>query len=117
MGILKLLIFSLFAIIIYSCGGGGSNEKSSNSSIIKLEWTPPSIRTNGAYLSINNLRGYRIYHGLSSESLELIVDIEDSSVTEYEVELYNKGTHYFALTAYDTNNLESNYSQLVEKAM
>ena len=118
MNILNVFIASIITVLLTSCGGGGGGgdgSKTANGLTVKLEWVPPSTRTNGAYLPVSNLRGYRIYHGSSSESLELILDIEDSSVTDYEVTLEDPGVHYFAVTAYDTNDLESAYSQILEK--
>jgi hypothetical protein len=57
----------------------------------------------------DDLAGYKIYYGTSSGNYSSSVDVGDT--TEYTVAGLNDGvTYYFAATAYDTSDNESDYS-------
>lgn len=59
-----------------------------------------------------NLVGYRIYHGVASRDYVNITDV--GNVTNATISGLNPGTTYFfAVTAYDTSNLESYFSDEV----
>jgi fibronectin type 3 domain-containing protein len=60
----------------------------------------------------SDLAGYRIYHGTSSGNYDINIDI--GNPTTYTVSGLIEGeTYYLALTAYDTSNNESGYSNEV----
>jgi hypothetical protein len=80
-----------------------------------LSWVAPSSRTDGSSLSLSEIAGYRLYMGTAANNLEAIVDLEDSSLTNYVVENLQTGTYYFALTAYDTSGNESELSNVEVK--
>lgn len=80
-----------------------------------LEWLAPSTRTDGDYLPMSELAGYRIYMGTSSDDLAPIVDLNDEGLTRYTVDNLAAGSYFFAVSAYDADGMESGLSQIVEK--
>jgi len=61
----------------------------------------------------SDLAGYRIYYGIASRSYDNVIDVgntETCTVTS----LIPGVTYYFAATAYNTSELESEYSNEIE---
>jgi hypothetical protein len=73
---------------------------------VTLSWTP-NIES--------DLAGYKVYHGTTSRIYGTAVDI--GKQTSYVVTGLGLGTHYFALTAYDTSGAESGFSNEVSKVL
>lgn len=76
---------------------------------LSFAWTPNSDIT---------LKGYKIYYGTASRSYTKSVDVGnpatiDGKVTYTVTGLPDSTTLYFAATAYDTDNFESDYSDEV----
>jgi len=67
-----------------------------------LQWNPNSE---------SDLVGYKVYVGSVSTNYDQNIDVKN--VTTYKVEDLVPGVYYFAVTAYDTANLESDYSNEV----
>ncbi len=60
----------------------------------------------------SNLAGYKFYSGLSSRDYNVVVDVGNQN--EYTVSNLNSGiTYYFAVTAYNTLDMESDFSNEV----
>jgi len=81
------------------------NRESGQSGSVTLSWAAPTTRTDGSPLT--NLAGYKIYHGRISGIYDYQIDIDSPGVLTYVVENLVSGDWYFALTAYDTEGLES----------
>ncbi len=81
-----------------------------------LTWQPPSEREDGTPLW-GALAGYRIYWGTTPGSYPNSVTINNPGVTTYMVEGLTPNTYYFVATAFDTNNLESGYSNIGTKTV
>jgi hypothetical protein len=79
-----------------------------------LRWTPPTQRTDGTPLT--SISGYRLYYGRNASNLEQVVNL-GSSVTEYQVNNLEQGTWYFAITASDSDGVESGLSGMVSKTI
>jgi hypothetical protein len=73
-----------------------------------LEWTMPTTQTNGSTLA--DLAGYRIHYGKSAAALDQTVEIRNPSVSRYVIEGLKSGTYYFAVTAFNARNHESERS-------
>jgi hypothetical protein len=73
-----------------------------------LEWTMPTTQTNGEQLA--DLAGYRIHYGKSAQTLDQTISIKNASISTYVVEGLAPGTYYFAVTAFNSRNLESERS-------
>ncbi|MCG7928300.1 MAG: hypothetical protein JAY67_22505, partial [Candidatus Thiodiazotropha taylori] len=74
-------------------------------------------RTDGSFLDLSELAGFKIYSGPSSNNLELIADIEDGHATSYDISSMEPGSYFFGIVAYDTNGLNSPISERIEKTV
>ncbi len=79
-----------------------------------LRWQAPTQNEDGS--PITDLAGYVIYWGSSSRVYIGSHTIDSPTVTEWEVTVA-PGTYYFAMTAYDSDNNESDYSNEVLKVI
>jgi hypothetical protein len=102
----------------------GSGVSASNDSVLPsysgstsnttiLSWTPPTERTDDSALT--NLAGFRIYYGKSLNVMTRIIDVRNPGQTSQFIDGLDKGTWYFAVTAYTTDGLESDMSALGAK--
>lgn len=60
-----------------------------------------------------SVRGYRVYSGRQSRVYDTVLDVSNRTLIEISA---TPGTTYFAVTAYDTDNLESDFSEEVSYA-
>ncbi|MCG7898729.1 MAG: hypothetical protein JAY99_04710 [Candidatus Thiodiazotropha lotti] len=107
-----------------ACGGGGGGGDDDNTPVNpsdnqaqELSWVAPSTRTDGSFLDLSELAGFKIYSGPSSNNLELIADIEDSHSTSYDLSSMTPGSYFFGVVAYDTDGLNSPISDRIEKTI
>ncbi|VAW90374.1 hypothetical protein MNBD_GAMMA18-1589, partial [hydrothermal vent metagenome] len=77
----------------------------------------PSTRTDQTALLLSEIAGYRIYHGDSSNSLNVVKTITNSSTTQHMLNALQPGTHYVAITTYDTYGTESEKSAVQSKVI
>lgn len=75
-----------------------------NAGEARVSWTAPTERTDGS--SLDNLAGYRVLWGTSPRGYTQSAVVMHPT-TEYAVTDLPEGTHYFAVTAFDANDLES----------
>jgi hypothetical protein len=80
-----------------------------------VSWTPPTQRTDGSALT--NLAGYKVFYGKNSSSFTHVVDIKNAGQTSHFVENLDSGTWYFAVSAYDSDGLESAKSATASKTI
>jgi len=99
---------SPFTITVESALGSGWAD---------LIWDIPTTRIDGTDLPADEIAGYRIWSGTSSDNLQVVGKVTDSSVTNYTVTDLSAGTYYFAVTAYDINDVESEFSVIVSKTI
>ncbi len=138
---LSFFLVLLLSFLLTGCGGGdnidmgdgtgGGKGGSGGDVVATLSWQPPTENTDDTPLT--DLSGYRLYIGDSPSSLEPAMDIpaKDSQgrkVTEFRItsgdvfsasERFQRNngnvTVYFALTAYNSLNIESGLSEVVSK--
>lgn len=84
------------------------NRESGELGSATLSWAAPTTRTDGSALT--NLSGFKIYYGRMSGTYDYTVDITSPGVLTYVVEGLVAGEWFFALSAYDSDDLESNHS-------
>jgi rhamnogalacturonan endolyase len=60
-----------------------------------------------------DLAGYRLYRGKSPDSLSLLSDVGTAN-SYLDTDVTNDSTYYYAVVAYDTDNNESVYSDIVQ---
>ncbi|MEW5757424.1 MAG: fibronectin type III domain-containing protein [Pseudomonadota bacterium] len=96
-----------------SGAGGGTGINISKSSAT-LSWSAPLTDETGAPLNLYQLGGYKVYLGNSADSMTPVVDLADPTAMEYTVTGLSNGTYYMAVTAYDTDMVESALSAVIE---
>ena len=94
-----------FAVAVTQTGGGSAT----------LSWMPPQQNTDGTPLV--NLAGYHVYYGTNASSLSQSVKITNPSISTYVVSDLSSGTWYFSVKAYNTKNVESDFSAKVSKTI
>jgi hypothetical protein len=80
-----------------------------------LAWQPPTTNTNGT--PITDLAGYKIHYGTASGNYTQVVSVDNGGLSRYVVENLPKGTYYFALSAYNSQGVESALSGEVTQAV
>jgi hypothetical protein len=80
-----------------------------------LNWSMPTQNTDGSPLT--NLAGYRIYHGTSATALNDVSTVTDTGATSYQYTALASGTHYFAISAYNSAGAESALSSVGSKTI
>jgi Putative Ig domain len=94
-----------FAINVTSSAGTGTAS---------LSWSAPTQNTDGTTLT--NLGGYKIYHGTSASALNDVRTVAANSAS-YQFTALASGTHYFAISAYNTDGVESSLSAVGSKTI
>ena len=87
------------------------NRESGQTGSATLSWAAPTARTDGSPLT--NLAGYTVFYGRMSGIYDYQIDINNPGILTYVVENLVSGDWYFALTAYDSQGLESDRSHEV----
>ena len=100
-----------------TCSGADGNALASvNVEVLDktLRWQAPTQNDDGSPLG--GLGGYVVYWGTESGSYSASHKIEDASVTEWKAEIAS-GSYFFALTAFDRQGNESDYSNEIRKSI
>lgn len=84
------------------------NRESHGTSSTTLSWDAPNERTDGTALT--DLAGYTIHYGRMPGVYDYQIDVDTPGVMTYVVEDLVPGDWYFALTAYDSSGLVSEFS-------
>ena len=81
---------------------------------VSLTWTPPTQNDDGTPLT--DLAGYTIYYGAADGGpYPTAILVVDELATAYTVTGLVEGTYYFVMTAYNSENLESIWSNQATK--
>ncbi|MFI0414119.1 MAG: putative Ig domain-containing protein [Candidatus Thiodiazotropha sp.] len=83
---------------------------------VSLAWVPPSTRTDGSVLDMSEIAGYKIYMGTTADNLQQVMDLADCTINDYVIDNLDVGDYYFAVTTYDTEGNESDYSNVAMKS-
>jgi hypothetical protein len=75
---------------------------------VTLNWIAPTENTDNSPLL--DLAGYKIYYGRSSGEYTHEIRIINAGLTTYVVDNLVAGTYYFAATAFNSANVESEFS-------
>jgi hypothetical protein len=114
--VLKKKIFSIFCIsliITVLAGCGGSSSQTSGTGSVSLAWDVPTTYVDGT--PATGMVGFKVYYGTASRTYTHIIDVKtDPSCT---VNYLAPGTYYFAITAYDSSGIESDYSNELSKTI
>ena len=140
--LISLLVFVVVLVGMAACGGGGSSkstvsrdtaltssqngtkpvtrqETTAGSEVltgsIDLEWIAPVARADGTPLQLSDIGGFHIYYGKNKGEYTKYVNVPDGTTQRLTLRDLPVGTYYLALTTYDVNGLESDYSPSVRK--
>jgi hypothetical protein len=81
--------------------------------VVTLSWIAPTENSDGSALM--DLAGYKIYKRKNSESFGLEIQIDNPSVTTFDVDQLSPATYYFAATAFNSMGVESSFSAEVTR--
>ncbi len=62
---------------------------------------------------LTDLTGYKIYWGMSPGDYPNSVTLDHPGIVTYVIENLTPGTYYLVATAFDSNGVESEYSEVV----
>ena len=105
-------------MLTLSACGSGSGEGVPR----QINWTPPTLNSNESLLT--DLSKYRLYYGPDENSLTAVLDIDSEGVTftshtfsaaeknTLASFLSGNATHVFSLTAVNSQNIESRFSNI-----
>jgi hypothetical protein len=82
---------------------------------VMLTWQPPTQNTDGSALA--NLAGYKIYWGKTQGNYTNSVTVSNPGLTSYVVDQLTTGTWFFTATAMNAQSIESDFSNVVSKAV
>jgi hypothetical protein len=86
------------------------------SGVATVTWTPPTENTDNSPLT--DLAGFKIYYGVDQNQLTETLVIEDPNATSWDIsELAENTTYYFAVTAFNSQGVESELSNIVSKTI
>lgn len=98
------LIYRTYQIVLLTILFVGLSVTVSFGYNVTLSWDPNTEP---------DLAGYKVYYGTSSRNYTETIDV--GNTTTYQITGLSEGTYYFAVTAYDTSNNESDFSEEVSK--
>lgn len=82
---------------------------------VTLSWTPPTTNADGS--TITDLAGYRIYYGRSTGALDQTIIIDNPGIIRWVVDNLAPTTWYFAMTSFNSTNVESARTGVVSRAV
>jgi hypothetical protein len=92
---------------------GNDGRDEALEAVERLSWSAPMTREDGSKLYPGEIRGYRIYYKKPNERKFRSIDINDGSLTSYQLGRFKAGIYEFSVTTLDTKGLESRRSQVV----
>jgi hypothetical protein len=114
---MKLLVCIAFLLSLSGCGGGSVSGSGSDVTVVDrgdgtalVSWFSPDQNTDGTPLT--NLAGYRIYYGNAPGDYDNTITI-DEGLSSYMIENLGESDWYFAMTAFNSVGIESDYSDEV----
>ncbi|VAW68279.1 hypothetical protein MNBD_GAMMA09-3536 [hydrothermal vent metagenome] len=118
----RALLLSFITLGVISCSSETSDDAISSKSglfanksgVATLNWLPPTENTDNSTLI--DLMEYKIYYGLSADSLTESIVINNAGLTELVIENLNTNIkYYFVITSVNSLNVESIRSNIVSK--
>lgn len=100
-----------------SDAGGGTDDDDppdnagNEPNVIKLSWTAPSSRENGAPISLSQIDSYALFYGDASGDYSDSIEITDDGTNKLELDFLEAGTYYVAMKVKDTDGLWSSHSE------
>jgi len=111
--IVLLGVLQLFGCGIEKDRGNSTPSPAAESGSVTLSWKAPETDASGS--TLNNLAGYKIYYGMSSNNYTRSIDV--GSLTNIVISNLSPGNWCFAVTAYNASGIESKYSNEMCKTL
>jgi len=123
----RLLIHIAVLFFLNGCAAevdtiGGSDPVSSAASVLPkgdgtalVSWEPPTENTDDSALT--DLAGYKIYYGTFPGEYEKSITINNPAVTSYLIENLGASDWFFVMTAFNSSQIESGYSEEMFKTI
>jgi len=87
-----------------------------NQGVATVSWVAPTLNEDGS--PINDLSGFKVYYGTSASDLSDYVVVNDAfQFTQEIADLEQNATYYFAVTAFNEQGVESEYSDVTSKVI
>jgi hypothetical protein len=80
-----------------------------------VSWEPPTENTDDSVLT--DLAGYKIYYGTFPGEYEKSITINNPAVTSYLIEDLGASDWFFVMTAFNSSQIESSYSEEMFKTV
>ncbi len=129
------IIFVLLArMLLTACGGGGGGVYSASGNIenggnagsplpspgeeittaTALTWGIPGQREDGSPIAVGEIDKYNIYYLNQDTGDSGVIEINDPQQTRYNLSGFESGDYAFAISATDTEGLNSRLSEVIE---
>jgi hypothetical protein len=97
--------------------GGGSGIGAPSDKSVTLSWSPPKRNSDGS--SLTDLAGYTLHYGTTSQDYTGSIEITRPMQTSYVINTstFPRGRYYFAISAYNTEQVSSSLSAEVSVAL
>lgn len=82
---------------------------------VTLSWNPPTQNADGSPL--NNLAGYKIRYGEAPGIYTTTIPLSNPGLASHFIEGLVPSTYYFVISSYNSQGIESNYSNEVSKTI
>jgi hypothetical protein len=77
---------------------------------VTLDWIPPSLNSDGT--SLTDLVAYKFYYGTAPDNLDNQVRVNNAGLSSYVIDNLFPDTYYFAATVVNSNEVESDRSNI-----
>ena len=80
-----------------------------------MSWVAPTERTDGSPLT--DLAGFRVYYGVDARNRVAVAEVRDPALSSARIAGLLPGTWYFAVSAVDSQGVESELAGPVTKTI
>ena len=112
----KAVLCCVVSFFLTACSEGEGNPFVGGPGSATITWMAPTTKVDGSSLNAGEISAYNVYYGDSTQNLVLAATLNAGSYEHTFTDL-GPGRYYFAVTASDTNQNESSFSNVVSKVI